>query len=260
MTPSEFQSKIAHSKDLDFGTIFNQSIELFKKSWLQGFLLQLFAMILVVPFFVILIMPIVMMGISKAGSGQFDPNDMNVLFAGLSVLYLLFLILGVLVAGVVQVALTAAFYRILRNLDAGREAKTSDLFYFLKGKYLGKILVLMLVTILISIPAALFFYLPFIYVMVPISFFAITFSFNPEWSIGDIVGSSFSLGNKKWLLSFGLLVISYVAIAMLTFVSCGLGSLFLAPFIYHPIYFIYKGTIGFEDTSELNQIGEEVVF
>ena len=180
MTPSEFQSKIAHSKDLDFGTIFNQSIELFKKSWLQGFLLQLFAMILVVPFFVILIMPIIMMGISKAGSGQFDPNDMNVLFAGLSVLYLLFLILGVLVAGVVQVALTAAFYRILRNLDAGREAKTSDLFYFLKGKYLGKILVLMLVTILISIPAALFFYLPFIYVMVPISFFAITFSFNPE--------------------------------------------------------------------------------
>ncbi len=260
MTPSQFQSRIENAKALDFGTIFNLSIELFKKSWLQGFLLQLFVVILMVPFIIAIYVPIVMMALSQVDSGNFDPNDMSGLFAGLSVFYVLFIIVGILVIGVVQLALTAAFFRILKNLDKGLEAKTSDLFYFLKGNYLGKILVLMLVTILIGIPAALFFYLPLIYVMIPMSFFAITFAMNPEWSVGDIVSSSFRIGNKKWLLTFGLLVVSYIAVMIVTFITCGLGSLFLAPFMYHPIYFIYKETVGFDDTSELNQIGEEVVF
>lgn len=260
MTPTEFQSKIANARDLDFGTIFSQSIELYKKSWLQGFLLQLFVMILMIPFFIVLYVPMIMMAVSQTESGQFDPNDMNSLFAGLSVIYMIVLIVGILAIGVVQIAFTAAFHRILRNLDEGREAKTSDLFYFLKGKHLGKIVLLMFVSILIAIPAALFFYLPFIYVMVPMAFFTITFAFNPEWSIGDIVSSSFRLGNRKWLLTFGLLVISYAVIIILTFVTCGLGSLFLGPFLYHPIYFIYKETVGFDDLHELDQIGEKVVF
>ena len=33
---SELQSRINNAKALDFGTIFNQSIELFKKVWVQG--------------------------------------------------------------------------------------------------------------------------------------------------------------------------------------------------------------------------------
>jgi uncharacterized membrane protein len=130
----------------------------------------------------------------------------------------------------------------------------------MKGEYFGKILLLMLVTILISIPAALLFYLPLIYVMVPLSFFAIVFAFNPEWSIGDIVSSSFRLGNNKWMLTFGLLVVCYIIMMILTVMTCGLGSLFLAPFMFHPIYYIYKGTVGFEDLSELNQIGDSEVF
>lgn len=260
MTPTEFQSKIANAKALDFGTIFNQSIELFKKSWLQGFLLQLFVIILMIPFFIVLYVPIVMMAVSQADSGPFDPNDMSGLFAGLSALYILFIVVGILIIGVLQAALTAAFFRVLKNLDEGHETKTSDLFYFLKGKYLGKISVLFLVTILIAVPAALLCYIPLIYVMVPMAFFTIIFAFNPEWSVGDIVGSGFKLGNKKWLLTFGVLVISYMAIMILTFVSCGLGSLFLGPFMYHPIYFIYKETVGFDNLSELDQIGEELVF
>ena len=260
MTPTELQSKVANAQALDFGTVFSQSIELFKKSWLQGFLMQLFVMIMVLPFMIILYVPFVMMIISQSESGQFDPNAMDGFFAGFSMLYIILFMIGIIVIGAVQVALNAAFFRILRDLDEGREAKTADLFYFLKGKYLGKLILLMLVTILISIPAALFFYLPLIYVMVPLSFIGVVFAFNPEWSIGDIVGSSFRLGNKKWLLTFGLLIISYIAIMILTFITCGLGSLFLAPFMYHPIYYIYKETIGFEDMNELNQIGEAVVF
>lgn len=260
MTPTEFQSKIANASKMDFGTIFNQSIELFKKSWLQGFLMQLFVMILMLPFIIILYVPLIMTLVAQSESGQVDPNAMDGFFAGLSVVYILLFIVGILVIGAIQVCLNAAFFRILRTLDEGKEVKTSDLFYFMKGEYFGKVFLLMLVTVLISIPAALLFYLPLIYVMVPLSFFAVVFAFNPEWSIGDIVSSSFRLGTKKWLLTFGLLVVSYIMIMILAIVTCGLGSLFLAPFIFHPIYYIYKGTVGIEDNSELNQIGETEVF
>lgn len=260
MTPTEFQSKITNARPTDFGTIFNQSIELFKKSWLQGFLMQLFVIILVLPFIIILYVPIIMTLMEQSESGQVDPNAMESLFSGFSVIYIAMFIIGILVIGAMQLALNAAFFRVLRNLDEGREVKTSDLFYFMKGQYFGKFLILMLVNVLISIPAALLLYLPLIYVMVPLSFFTVIFAFNPEWSLGDIVISSFRLGTKKWLLTFGLLVVSYILIMILAVVTCGLGSLFLAPFIYHPIYCIYKATVGFDDLSELNQIGERAVF
>lgn len=260
MTPTQFQSKIANATKMDFGTIFNQSIELFKKSWLQGFLMQLFVMILMLPFTIILYVPLIMTLVSQSASGQVDPNAVDGFFAGLSVVYILLFIVGILVIGAIQVCLNAAFFRILRTLDAGNEVRTSDLFYFMKGEYFGKVLLLMLVTVLISIPAALLFYLPFIYVMVPLSFFAVVFAFNPEWSIGDIVSSSFKLGTKKWLLTFGLLMVSYIMVMILAIVTCGLGSLFLASFMFHPIYYIYKGTVGVEESSELNEIGERDVF
>lgn len=260
MTPTELQSKIDNARALDFGTIFSQSIELFKKSWIQGFLLQLFMMILIAPFIIMLYLPFIMVIINQSNSGQFDPQAMNGLFAGFSILYLIMFVIGLVIIGTIQFALNAAFFKILRDLDQGLEAKISDLFYFMKSKYLAKMILMMLVTVVIYIPAAMLCYLPLIYVMVPLSFIGILFAFNPEWSVGDILSSSFGLGNKKWLLTFGLLVISYILIIILTFITCGIGALFLGPFMYHPIYFIYKETVGFEDLNELNQIGEEVVF
>lgn len=260
MAPSDFQSKITKAKDLDFGTIINQAIELFKKSWLQGFMLQLFVMLMVIPLFLMIYMPIVMAVLSGVGTADFDPDDMQNTIFGLSTLYVIMIIIGVIAIGVVQIALVAGFYRILRNLDAGREAKTSDLFYFLKKDHLNKMLLLLLAMVLIAVPAALLLYLPLIYVMVPLSFFPVVFAFNPSWRIGEIVSSSFRLGNKKWLLTFGLLIITYMATAVLSFLTCGLGGLFFSSFMYHPVYIIYKEVIGFDDLNELDQIGKAVTF
>jgi hypothetical protein len=36
---------------------------------------------------------------------------------------------------------------------------------------------------------------------------------------------------------------------------CGIGTLITMPFIYHPLYFIYKEVIGFDDADEINEIG-----
>lgn len=260
MAPAEFQSKITNAARLDFGTVFNHSIELFKKSWLQGFLLQLFSTILILPFVFAFYVPFLMLMFSQAESGIYESADFDGLFGGFSAVFVIIIIVGIFFIGMVQLALISAFYRILRRLDSGLEVKTKDLFYFLKRDYLGKLFLIITISILIAIPAALLFYLPLIYVIVPLSFITVVFAFNPEWTLSDIISSSFRLGNKRWFLTFGLLVVTYILMTMISMISCGLGSLFLSAFLYHPLYFIYKETIGFDDANELDQIGKDVMF
>lgn len=255
MTRTEFKHRVANAGALDFGNILNDALTLFKKSWLQGFLMQLIIFVIVLPFILLLYVPFIMMIISQSDAGEFNTYGMSDVFAGFSIIYMVFFGIGIIVISTVQTSLYMSFLRMLKKLDEGREVKTSELFYFIKGKYLGKIFLLMLITILIAIPAILFFYLPFLYLIIPISFFSVVFAFNPEWSLGDIISGGFQLGNKKWFLTFGLLFLSYVLLVIAITLSCGLGSLFLTPFMYHPLYQIYKNTVGFDNSTELDQIG-----
>jgi len=249
MTPSEIQSRINNAKALDFGIIFNESIELFKKSWLYGFMLQLFTIIISLPFIIILYIPLILLFVAESQDGQFETNEFNTFFAGFSILYILFFILGILTITVIQLAMNASFFRILRRLDTNQEVKITDLFYYVKGKYVSTLFLLMIMAIVISIIATLLCFLPIIYAMIPISFFTIMFAFNPELNVGDIVKLSFNLGTKKWLISFGLFFVANLVIMILTMLTCGLGSIFLAPFIYHPSYIIYKEVVGFDDSN-----------
>ena len=252
MSISELQEKIRNAKALDFGTILGESIELFKKTWLQGFLLQLFTLVVALPFIIFLYVPLFLVLIANAENGYDSSETLETFFAGMSILYILFVIVGIFVLGAVQVALNAAFFRIMKKLDYNEATTTSDFFYFLKGQYLSKVFVLMVVGILISIPAILLCYLPFIYVIVPLSYFSFVFAFNPELSVGDIVKSSFWLGNKKWLLTFGLLIVASLLSQIVGFLLCGVGVFFTAAFVYHPTYLIYKHVVGFNegDASE----------
>jgi len=172
------------------------------------------------------------------------------LFASFTVFYIVILVFGILAASVFQLALQAGFFRIINQIDEGREVKASDLFYFLKGKYFGSVTLLMLATVLIALIAALMCYVPIIYAFIPLSFFTIVFAFNSEMSIGDIVKISFSLGTKKWLISFGLFVVTYILVMILTLLTCGIGALFLSPYIYLPLYFVYKQVVGFDNIIE----------
>tara|TARA_R110000868_G_scaffold386023_1_gene654130 strand:- start:1506 stop:2288 length:783 start_codon:yes stop_codon:yes gene_type:complete len=254
-TISSLLEKIEKAKELDFGTIFSESIELFKKTWLQGFLLQLFTLLVMLPLIIILYVPLIGMVIAQQESGYNDNEVFTDFFAGMSILYILFVIVGVFVLGAISVALNAGFYRIMQKLDYDEQVITSDFFYFVKGKYLSKAFLIMLVSILIAIPAALLCYIPLIYAIVPLSYFGLFFAFNPELSVGDIVKASFKLGNKKWLLSFGLFVVSYLLVVILMFLTCGIGALFLSPFMYHPTYLIYKHVIGFDKNNVIEEIG-----
>jgi len=260
MTLSEIEAKIKNAPALDFGDIFNKSMELFKKGWLYGLLLQLFVIIIMMPFIIILYVPFVMAIIAQSGSGNIDPNIFGSMFAGFSMLYIIIFILGILAATVFQLALNAGFFRLLKLIDSGQSVKAADLFYFLKGKYFGSVTLLMLSTVIISLIAATLCYVPLIYAIIPLSFFTIVFAFNPEMGVGDIVKVSFNLGTKKWLISFGLFFVTYLLVIFLTILTCGIGSLILTPFIYLPLYFVYKEVIGFDFSDEVDSIGKKEMF
>lgn len=250
----EIQKKIKNAKPLDFSDVFSKSIELFKKVWLQGFLLQLFTIIVMLPLIIIIYVPFIIALITQTESGNIETGVYDAVFAGFSLFAICLVVVGMLVLGTISIALKAAFFRIVKRLDYNEEVKTSDFFYFINGTYLGKLFVLMLASFFISIIATLLCVLPIIYVFVPMSFFILFFAFNPDFSVGDIIKGSFTLGNKEWLLVFGLLIISYVLAELVGVLLCGIGLLFTSAFIYLPVYIVYKHVVGFEDEPTINYI------
>ncbi len=60
---------------------------------------------------------------------------------------------------------------------------------------------------------------------------------------------------EKWLLAFGLIIISSILASIVGMILCGIGSLFTAAFVYHPVYIIYKEVIGFGGADEIDTIG-----
>lgn len=254
-TISTLFEKINNAPALDFGTIFSESIELFKKTWVQGLLLQIMVMVIMLPLIIVLYIPLIGMVITQQQSGYSDPDAFNNFLAGMSLLYILFVIVGIFVLSAVSVAINAAFFRIMKKLDYNEAVTTSDFFYFLKGKYLSKTFALTIASILISIIAALLCYLPLFYVMVPMSYFTIMFAFNSELSVGDIVKASFKLGHKKWLISFGLMIVASLLAQLVGFILCGIGILVTAAFVYHPTYLVYKKVVGFDEENPIDEIG-----
>lgn len=249
-TIANLLEKISNAKQLDFGTIFSESFDLFKKTWLQGFLLQIFTFVIMLPLIIVIYMPLIGIMMAQSKNGYNDPNAFSAFFAGMSIFYILFVIAAIFALSAVSFALNAGFFRIMKKLDFNEEVTTPDFFYFFKAKYFNKTFMLMLASIGIAILAAVLCYIPIFYVMVPLSYFTVMFAFNPDLSTGDIVKASFKIGNKKWLLSFGLMIVSLLLAEIVGLLMCGIGVLFTAAFVYHPTYLIYKNIIGFENGNE----------
>lgn len=258
-TITSILERVKTAPSLDFGEIFSNSIELFKKTWVQGFLLQLFSVLIMLPFIILIYVPFVMAMVAQVQTDGGNPDSMeafNAVFAGFSLLFIVLIFVGMLVLSVVTLALQSGFYRIMKMLDHDEQVTTADFFYFVKGNHLSKLFILMLASLVISIIAALLCFIPIIYVMVPMSFFTMFFAFNPELSVSDIIKGSFALGNKKWLLVFGLIIVSSLLAEIVGLLLCGVGVFFTAAFVYHPTYLVYKNVIGFNDDKPLNHIVE----
>lgn len=245
----EIQNKIQNAQHLDFGKILDLSINMFKEVWLKGFLMVLVLVVCAVAF--TFLFNFIGLGpdpyvVDYSEGFNFYSNYTSNLFYSLPQTILLSsLVIGLL----------AGFYRICKQLDLAK-TQDEDLFYYFKGDNIRKIFMLGIIYSLIAVIAQSLYLIPYIYVFVPLSFFAIVFCNNPELTETEIVKLSFSLGTKKWLLTFGLLFITGI-LGMLGIFACGIGLLFTLSIVYLPIYFVYRDVVGFESDSEIMKTGSK---
>jgi len=224
---------IDKSQPLDFGTIFNRSIELFKKVWVQGFVTLLLMSVCIMPFYLIIYVPLLAMGVVDPETLQ-QEEPPAIFFILLIVLAPIFII----AASTISMALTAAFFRICQQKDLGQMGN-EDYFFFLKNGYFKKSLTLGLIAFGISALGMLVFGIGTIYVMVPLSLLPVFLAFNEELSSLEIVKASFALGNKNWLVIFGLMLIMGF-IAQIGVILCVVGLFFTAMLSRIPTYYIHK--------------------
>jgi len=236
---SELQLKIQNAKALDFGTIFNQSIELFKKVWVQGLVMLLLTIALMLPFYLLMYLPLIALGVLEPEILQ-GGQTLELTFL---IPFYLFMIVISFIGVVIAFGLKAAFYRICKAKDFN-EATSDDYFYFFKKPYFGKTIRLAAITFGISILATLLCFFPVIYVMVPLTLVNVIYAFNPELSAANIIKAGFELGNKKWLLTFGLLIVAGLLAKMVGVLLCVIGVFVTVSFSYLPPYFIYKDSLG----------------
>lgn len=231
---------IKSKPDLDFGTIFSRSIDLFKKVWLQGFIILLLTFVIILPFYIVLYIPMIAMGITDPEALQH--NELPPMAAIAMAILFPFIAIGVTTFAL---ALNAAFLKICREKDLGKESG-DDYFYYFKEGRIGKVFILALYTFGLSILGAFACGVGMFYVMVPVSLIPAFLAFSNDLSPLQMVKASFTLGNKNWLVIFGLVVVmSFVA--QLGFFLCCVGVLFTAMLAKVPTYYMYKDGVGFDE-------------
>ena len=237
MNFNSLSDRIQQSAPVEFGSVFNNSVELFKKVWLQGVITLVLTFAGILPFYLLIYLPMIAVGISDPDI--FEQQEMPPVFAGLMTLAMPLFMIGVMTIGI---CLNAAFLRICRKYDLNESGK-DDYFFYFKREYLGKALVISLIMVGLSFLGVLTCGLGIIYLMVPMSLFPAFFAFDRELSALEVVKASFALGNKNWLMIFLLILVSGL-VGQLGVILCLVGVLFTAMFSKIPIYFIHKDAVG----------------
>ena len=239
-------SKIQLAKTTDFGDLFNESIVLFKKVWLQGLQLQLFSFLIMLPFVISFYGPYFKLALDNSTSGQLDPNVLSQSLIDEFGSSLVWVYALMFMFSIVSSLMYLGFFRIIKRIEHGQTIAVTDFFHFFQKVLIGKAFVFLLAYMGIAIAAILLCLLPILYAIIPLMFMLPIFAYNPNLSITEVVKVGFALGNKKWGITFLTLVLNGILIYVVSLVTFGLGSLFFSCFLYLPQYIIYKNVIGFE--------------
>ncbi|RMA66532.1 hypothetical protein [Ulvibacter antarcticus] len=249
--------KIEEAKKPDFGDILSRSFEFFKLVWKEGLKHVLVTIVVLIPAILLIYVPYIIFFISAGAfdsPGSYDNVEPDfVRYIPLLILYFLLVFVIMFFAQTVAFAITAHFYKVCKKVDTGESFETEGYFEYLKGGNFKKIFLLALASFGIAIGAALLCYLPLFYVMVPLQLLVVIHAFNKDLSVSDIIKAGFKLGNRFWIIIFGLVMISSI-IAQVGILLCFVGVFVTAYFVHIPIYFVYKDTIGFDDEIDLDPL------
>ena len=209
---------------------------------------------LTVPFYLLFTFLLEAIGINASDPTQLrDFGIENLIsFYGTNALYNIPLSI---ITSFISLAMVAGFYRICKQKDLN-ESESENYFYFFKGEYFNKLLIMALIYTGIMTLSQMICMVPYIYTVVPLMYFAVIFAFNSEKSAEEIIKISFKIGNKKWLISFGTIFVTGL-LGCLGVLACVIGILFTMSLMYLPVYTIYKEIVGFDGDDEIMKIGSE---
>lgn len=237
------KQKITTTTLIDFSDLFNDSINLYKKVWLQGVLFQLMNILISLPLLIVNY-EIFEWETRDTSAGALLFNELNEnLLSTPSFSDLAFWYLMLFITIFISTILSFGFYRVVNHMDTDEQFKLSDFFYYLKGDQFGKSILIILSNFGIAILATLMCVLPLFYVMIPLMFVAPMFAYNTELSVSEILKLSFQLGHKKWGITIVITILNGIFLYLITIFTCGLGSLFFGCILQLPIYIIYKKTL-----------------
>ena len=237
--------KIAEAPKIDFGGLFNESVQVFKKVWLQGFILQLLSIGISIPLMFLNFSMFQDVGIDS--NSQYSIQNIltdDAITQHGSALIIYYLV--TIIVGIISSLLSFGFFRIIGQMDKGQDFEFSEFFYFFRNGRLTKSLLLVLANFGVAILAVLMCVFPIFYVMIPLMFVTPFYVFNSELSISEILKSSFALGHKKWGITFAITLLNIISLYILIIFTCGLGALFFGCYLQMPIYVLHKKIISFE--------------
>jgi len=254
-------TKIETAQKPDFGGILSKSFDLFKLIWKDCLYHGLISMAVALPFLILVyapLMPLYIDMIEASINGYNVQPDMNY-SVGWYIGYTLIVFGFAIMMQIIGIGIAAHFYRVLKKHDLQTDENPGGYFIYLK-EHFGKIVLLTLATTGISLVAIVLCYFPIFYVMVPLQLVLPIFAFNKRMSVGSIIKAAFKLGNRFWLIIFGLAILSSM-IAQIGVIACFVGVFVTAYFVHIPMYYVYKDTIGFDDTldaiSQTNEITQQ---
>jgi len=243
--------KIENSKSVDFGDVISKSFELYQKYFTQGLTHSLIALLVVIPFLIVIYLPLIPIYaemLQNSGDPYYTPSFVDDYSVGIIVVWYLLIFVFSFLMQLVNMSIFGHFMKFLRNEDTGRNEEIGSYFTLLKDHF-GKLLLLSLASMGIAILAALLCYLPIFYVMVPLHWIFPIFIFNEKLSVSDTIKAAFKFANKHWLLFFGLGFVCGI-LASLGAIVCYIGMIATMFFTYIATYVTYRDSIGFDDSSE----------
>ena len=248
MNYTEFSNRLEKNKPIDLGDILNKSFELFKRTWTQGLIHLLLNFLIVIPISLLVFIPMFFAGLIDTRLYEHsEPSILTIITMFVMVFPAVFL------ASTFTMLLNAAFFRIVKRIDYNEDEQSASFGMFFTGGYIKKSFVLAFVTSVIALVATLACFLPLLYIAVPLNLIPVIFAFNPELSWRDLVKASFTLGTKKWLIIFGLMIVSAILAEIVGFLLCGIGIFVTMSFVYLPMYFVYKEVIGFDSNDVIGE-------
>ena len=248
----------ANGYQLDFGTVFESAFENYKKIALYaGLMLLVFSILISIIMLAGIISYIGIENIEEFGNKMKQMSTLKVMPLEIA----LPLNAGLILISAIISPFMSGFLKMADCGEKGEEFHVSTMFSYYKFPYVFNIFISVLLIGIISSGLAMLLEnirLSFIGTVTTFLISFVTFLTIPliifgNFNASDAIKNSIILVSKQPLLLIGLTIVAGIGAALGIFGIC-IGVFFTWPFIYSMNYIIYKSIIGFDQTSEIDEI------